>query len=71
MRLFQYPIGPNFPIPEPTTTPKVTRARAEVTTSEPVGEPAQGMIPSKLQNKMKKNKLLFGVQATPAANFSM
>ena len=30
-------------------------ASAAVTVSAPVGEPAQGKMPSKLQNKMKKN----------------
>ena len=54
-RLLKKPPTPNFCMPVPTTAQNVMPASAAVTVRAPVGEPAQGKMPSKLQNKMKKN----------------
>ena len=43
-------------MPAPMITQNVTPANAAVTVSEPVGEPAHGRIPIKLQNNTKKNR---------------
>ena len=50
----QNPTGPIFAIPAPITTKNVNRARVPVVASAPVGDPAQGTMPNKLQPKTKK-----------------
>ncbi len=50
-------IMPYFFMPAPITVPKAIRAKALVTAKSPVGDPVQGSKPSRLQNKIKKNKV--------------
>ena len=44
-------------MPEPTPARNVTTANGAVTLIEAVGEPSHGIRPSRLQNRMKKNKV--------------
>ena len=55
-RFLKKPPTPNFCTPVPSTAQNAIPASAAVTVRAPVAEPAQGTIPSKLQNKMKKNR---------------